>query len=84
MYLNKNVICITLATGVAVFVARSLYKWECPFLASKNKENDEVIQVEEFYDAKETTPSVPQISIKPKLSVPTGIYFEFGKVNQTN
>lgn len=101
MYLNKNIICITITTGVAFFVVRSLYKWECPFIVKKNKvieesekENNQE-HVEVYYEAndnkpeetkpeEEPLPSIPQFSIKPQLSVPSGIYFEFGNVNQTN
>jgi hypothetical protein len=100
MYLNKNVICLTVTTSIAFFVARSLYKWQCPFLVKKNKENEENEEehVEVYYEASDTKPEesedappenyplppVPQFSIKPQLSVPSGLYFEFGNVNQTN
>lgn len=108
--------CITITTGVAFFVARSLYKWECPFPVKKNKEikqseeenNQEHTEehVEIYYEANDIKsedtkseeseesedgppenyplPPVPQFSIKPQLSVPTSIYFEFGNINQTN
>jgi hypothetical protein len=108
MYLNKNIICITITTCVALFLARSLYKWECPFLVKKNKEEVNEEHAEVYYETEdikpedikpedikpedikpedikpEQEPQLPQFTIKPQLSVPSGLYFQFGNVNQTN
>jgi hypothetical protein len=96
MYLNKNVICITITTCVALFLARSLYKWECPFLVKKNKEEVNEEHAEVYYETEDIKPEdikpeqepqlsqLPQFTIKPQLSVPSGLYFQFGNVNQTN